>query len=115
MGFSLSFTNIVRGRLVLNPTHEIDPSDEKYHFFTSHRIHYRQFGFLLMKMVTWGLCIVLALPMLDVPNHVRCYIKANIPQPYSGYVLWALGQPRKDEEDLCPDAITSGDDDTTTK
>ena len=98
MGFSLSCTNIVRGRLVLNPTHEIDPNDEKYHFFTSHRIHYRQFGFLLMKMVTWGMCIVLALPMLDVPNRVRRHIRDDVSPPYNGYVLWVLGQPRPDDE-----------------
>lgn len=60
LGFSAGFSKISGGRLLLNPTKEVDPYAEENNFIG--HVHYRQVGFLVFKFLGYLLCLLTFLP-----------------------------------------------------
>ncbi|RNF18065.1 uncharacterized protein Tco025E_04619 [Trypanosoma conorhini] len=60
LGFSAGLTQIRRGKLVLNPSREVDPVEESKQFVGN--IHVRQLGFVVLKCLVYALCCLACVP-----------------------------------------------------
>lgn len=77
LGLSIGLSQIARGKLVLDPTREVDPKAEAQHFIG--HVHYRQMGFVLFKIAAWLGCMAMCLPS------VRHWLQSKLPNPLAWY------------------------------
>nr|CCC90853.1 unnamed protein product [Trypanosoma congolense IL3000] len=60
LGFSVGFSRITRGKLVLDPSKSVNPAEEAKLFVG--KCHVRQLGFLLLKCLAYIACLAAFLP-----------------------------------------------------
>lgn len=74
LGFSAGITRLAGGKLVLNPTREVNPYEAESEFIG--HVHYRQMGFVAFKGLMYFLCFVACIPA------VQRLIPFAIPDPF---------------------------------
>lgn len=75
LGLSIGFSRISDGKLVLNPSKEVDPANDVHDFYGT--MHYRQIGFVVFKIFGWLLCTVMCLPVVS-----RAVMPLLLPNPW---------------------------------
>ncbi|KAG8344487.1 hypothetical protein ERJ75_001245300 [Trypanosoma vivax] len=60
LGFSAGIARITGGKLVLDPSKNVNPAEEAKQFVG--RVHVRQLGFVMLKILTYFICLVACIP-----------------------------------------------------
>ncbi|AAZ11708.1 uncharacterized protein TEOVI_000415100 [Trypanosoma equiperdum] len=60
LGFSVGFTRITQGKLILDPSRSVNPAEEARQFVGG--CHVRQLGFLFLKCIAYVLCLMACFP-----------------------------------------------------
>ena len=77
LGLSMGISRISGGKLILNPTKDVDPAMDSHDFYGS--IHYRQVGFVIFKVLAWVCCTLMCIPA------VAKTVVSAVPDPWTMY------------------------------